>query len=55
MMAYYDQQLCTIRHVDCRWIFSTADDRYSSTLCDICYKYQRSVFNSALVIVNIAD
>ena len=54
-MAYYDQQLCTIRHVDCHWIFTTADDRYSSTLCDICHKYQRNILNSALVIVNKAD
>ena len=55
LMAYYDQQLNTITHVDRCWIFTIADDQYSSILCDICHKYQRNVSNSALVIVNKAD
>ena len=54
-MAYYDQQTCTIRHVDCQWIFTTTDDRYSVTQCDTCHKYQRNVLNSALLTVSKAD
>lgn len=51
-MAYYQQQTDTIRHVDCHWIFSTRDDRYSTDQCVICHKYQRNVLNASLIKLN---
>ena len=52
MIAYYDQQSCTIRHVNCRLIFITPDDRFSITQCDTCRKYQRNVLNAALLTMS---
>lgn len=54
-MAYYDQQSCNIRHTNCYQIFTTTDDRYSTTQCDVCHKYQRNVLNSAVLTVSKAD
>ena len=51
-MAYYDHNQCTIRHVDCYHIFTTTDDRYTTSQCSVCHKYQRNVLNSALLTVD---